>query len=208
MEAMSAALMAACKPVLDTNVVVRGLPFHATEEDGTKFVPVTAKVNAAPPATAELGASSAITGGGKLIVNVAAVEVPPPGAGVETVTIAVPTVAMSAAVMAACKLALETNVVVRALPFHCTVEEEMKLLPVTVSVNAALPANAEPGIRDVTAGAGLLIVNVSALEVPPPGGGVETVTMAVPALAMSAAVMAACRPLLETNVVVRALPFH
>jgi hypothetical protein len=49
--------------------------------------------------------------------------------------------------MAACKLVLETKVVVRVLPFHWTLEEETKLDPVTVNVNAAPPAAAELGLR-------------------------------------------------------------
>jgi len=53
-----------------------------------------------------------------------------------------------------------------------------------------------------------VIVKVAALEVPPPGAGVETVTMAVAATTMSAAVIAAVKLVLETKVVVRALPFH
>ena len=75
-----------------------------------------------------------------------------------TVTIAVPAVATSAAVIAACKLVLETKVVVRAFPFHRTVEEETKLDPVTVNVKAALPTGAELGFRGCGAseGAGLL----------------------------------------------------
>lgn len=50
---------------------------------------------------------------------------------------------------------LETKVVVRALPFHWTVEEEMKLEPMTVRVNAEPPAVAEVGLRDEREGAGL-----------------------------------------------------
>src|SRR6266446_5377322 len=103
------------------------------------------------------------------MVNDSPLLVPPPGAGFITVTVAVPAVAMSAAVMAACKLVLEAKVVVRALPFHCTVEEEMKPVPVTVSVNAAPPACALVGFSDVAVGTGFPMVNVSALEVPPPG---------------------------------------
>ena len=75
-------------------------------------------VNAAPPMMAELGVNKVMAGGGTLVVKVRAPEMPPPGAALTTVTIAVPTVAMSAAVIAACKLVLETKVVVRELPFH------------------------------------------------------------------------------------------
>jgi hypothetical protein len=174
-----------------------------------KFVPVTVSVRPESPANAALGLRDAAVGIGLSIVRFAALEMPPPGVGVETVTMAVPAAAMSAAVIAACKLVLETNVVVRALPFHCTVEEDTKLVPVTVSVNAAPPATAELGLTDSTVGAGLLIVSVNAvLDVPPPGAGVEMVTIAVPAVPMSAAVIAACTLVLETKVVGRELPFH
>jgi hypothetical protein len=206
--AMSAAVMAACKLVLETNVVVRAVPFHWTTEEEMKLVPVTVSVNAESPESTVLGLSDVAAGTGLPIVKVSGLEVPPPGAGVVTVTMALPAVAISAAVMAACKLVLETKVVVRALPFHWIVEEETKLDPVTVSVNAAPPAPAELGFSDVAVGDGLLIVNASGLEVPPPGAGVVTVTMALPAVAISAAVMAACKLVLETKVVVRAFPFH
>ncbi len=53
------------------------------------------------------------------------------------------------------------------------------------------PAVAEVGFRLVVVGTGLLIVKVWALEVPPPGVPVKTVTLAVPAVAMSAARMEA-----------------
>ena len=155
---------------------------------------------------AELGLKRVIVGAS--IVKVKALDVPPPGAGLKTVTAAVPAVARSAAVMALCKLVLETNVVVRALPFHWMEDEEMKFVPVTVSVNAAPPAKAALGLRDAELGIGLLIVNKVEPEVPPPGAALTTVTVAVPAVAMSAAVMAACKLVFETNVVVRAVPFH
>lgn len=115
---MSADVIAACKLVLDTNVVVRAAPFHCTVEEDTKLIPVTVNVKAAPPATAELGFNNDITGAGVLIVNVKGPEVPPPGDALDTVTEAVPTVLMSAAVMAACKVVLETKVVARAVPLH------------------------------------------------------------------------------------------
>jgi hypothetical protein len=52
------------------------------------------------------------------------------------------------------------------------------------------------------------IVKLTPPDVPPPGGSVETVTVAVLAVAMSAALMALCNVVLETKVVVRGLPFH
>jgi hypothetical protein len=94
--------------VFEMKVVVRRLPFQSTTELVSNFVPDMATVNAAPPATAELGVIRVMVGGGGMIVNAAGAEVPPPGAGVETVTEAVPGVAMSAAVIAACRLVLET----------------------------------------------------------------------------------------------------
>jgi hypothetical protein len=70
----------------------------------------------------------------------------------------------------------------------------MKLLPVTVSVKADPPAVAEDGLNDVATGTGLLtalIVKVNPDDVPPPGVGLKTVTVAVPAVAIIAAVMGA-----------------
>ena len=46
----------------------------------------------------------------------------------------------------------------RALPFQCTVESEVKFVPVTVSVKLALPVGAELGLNDATVGTGLLEV--------------------------------------------------
>ena len=59
----------------------------------------------------------------------------------------------------------------------------------TVRVNAELPIVALAGESAVIEGAGLLavIVKLCAFEVPPPGAGVNTVTLALPALVSSAA---------------------
>jgi len=59
-------------------------------------------------------------------------------------------------------------------------------------VNAPLPTAALLGEIEVAVGAGLLMVTVLAAEVPPPGVGVNTVTDAVPVVAISAAVIWAC----------------
>jgi hypothetical protein len=81
-------------------------------------------------------------------------EVPPPGDGFTTVTLAVPAAAMSAAVIAAVTCVLLTKVVVRADPFHFTMEVLTKLLPFTVRVKAAPPAVADAGLRLVIVGTG------------------------------------------------------
>jgi hypothetical protein len=71
-------------------------------------------------------------------------------------------------------------------------------------VNAALPAATELGFRAVSVGEGLSTAKVCPPDVPPPGAGVETVTVAVPLAARSAAVICACSCVLDTKVVVRA----
>lgn len=102
--------------------------------------------------------------------------------------------AMSAAVMAAVNCVALTNVVVLATPLKFTVELAMKLVPVNVSVNAAPPAVPLVGEMDVRVGTGLfamLTLKFTAVEVPPPGVGLVTVTGNDPAVAISAAGMAA-----------------
>ena len=65
----------------------------------------------------------------------------------------------------------------------------MKPLPLTLRVKAAPPETALAGESEAIDGSGLaaLIVNVVALDVPPPGVGLKTVTLALPALPMSPA---------------------
>ena len=66
-------------------------------------------------------------------------QVPPPGGRVTTVTCAVPGLAISAAVIAACTCVLPMNVVVRFEPFHFTCEVATKFEPFTVRVKAEPP---------------------------------------------------------------------
>ena len=77
-----------------------------------------------------------------------------------TVTVAVPAVAISAAVMAAVNCVALTNVVVLAAPLNFTTDVDTKPVPLTVSVKAAPPAVAPVGDREVAVGAGLLMVKV------------------------------------------------
>ena len=114
-----------------------------------------------------------------------ALDVPPPGAGLKTVTDAVPVSAMSAAVIDAVICVALTYVVVRFDPFHRTTELGTNLDPSTVMVKPDPPAVALDGLRLVIPGTGLLIAKFSVLEIPPPGAGLYTVTDAVPAVAIS-----------------------
>src|SRR6266571_7832549 len=96
------------------------------------------------------------------MVNVAAAEVPPPGAGLTTVTLAMPAAAMSVAGIAAVSCVAETNVVARAAPFQFTVEVLTKLLPLTVSTAAGPPADAPDGLMLPRTGTRLFTVVLAA----------------------------------------------
>src|SRR2546426_8585780 len=87
---------------------------------------------------------------GPVMVNVAAFEAL--GPGLTTRTVAVPTVAMSAAAMLAVTWVGLTTVVGRAAPFHWTLAPAAKPLPSTVSVKAGPPAGALRGLSDTTLG--------------------------------------------------------
>src|SRR5713101_6566305 len=126
-----------------------------------------------------------------MMLKARALEVPPPGAGVKTVTCGVPAVTRSVAGMLAVSWVALTNVVVRLPPFHCTTDAGTKPLPVTVRVKAGSPAERVVGEMLVSVGVGLLTLSVAAPEVPPPGAGVETLTLFGPTGAMSAARMVA-----------------
>lgn len=75
-----------------------------------------------------------------------------------------------------------TKVVARALAPKLTNEVETKPVPFTVRVKAAPPALALVGEMVVIVGAGLFTVKLTGLEVPPPGAGLVTVTLKLPAL--------------------------
>jgi len=74
-------------------------------------------------------------------------------------------VAISLAKIAAVSCVALTNVVLRPLPFHCTVEPLTKFVPVTVRANAAAPAVALEGESEAIAGAGFT-VSVAVVETP------------------------------------------
>ena len=91
--------------------------------------------------------------------------------------------------------------------FHWTVEEGKKPVPVTVRVNAGPPAITELGLSAVIAG-GLRTVKVNALDVPPPGGPLKTVMVAVSGVETLDDPSSASSPPLGPGNVGSGLPFH
>jgi len=84
-------------------------------------VPLTVSVKPGLPADAELGERLDIVGSGLgcvFMVKVAEFDVPPPGAGLNTVTFAEPMFCTSAAVICAVNWPELLKPVVRGLPFH------------------------------------------------------------------------------------------
>lgn len=159
--------------------MARDDPFQSTTEPDTKSAPFTVNVKSGLPAAIEAGLNDVVVGAGFRIVKVCEPDVPPPGAGVVTVTEAVPAIVMSELRMVAVIVVVEMNVVARGPPFHSTVEDEMNPVPVSVSVNPAPPAVVEVGDSVISVGAGLralVTVNVWLFDVPPPGVGFVTVT--------------------------------
>src|SRR5450755_4323859 len=137
-----------------TNVVVLALSLKFTTDVVTKFVPFTVNVKAPEPAVALFGCNVVIVGTGLFTVKMAEFDVPPPGAGLVTVTPGVPAVLMSLARMEAVNCVALTKVVARALPLKLTTDEFMKFVPITVSVKPPLPVNANAGCNVVTVGTG------------------------------------------------------
>src|SRR5262245_34062483 len=89
------------------------------------------------------------------MVNFTAVEAPPPGVGLNTVTDGAPAVARSDLAMLAWRTVRLTNVVVRVAPFQRTTDVGTKPVPLTVIVSAALPVVAPVGDKLVIVGVGL-----------------------------------------------------
>jgi hypothetical protein len=151
-------------------VVVRSLPFQRTTELTTKFRPFTSNwpftfgLRTCSPAGAQLGLRELIVGTRFVTLVMAkfmAFEVPPPGAGLVTVTAGAPVEAMAAAGMAAVNWVELTNVTVSAVPPKLTIEAAAKFVPVIVSVKPAPPTAVVFGEIEVIVGVGL----------DPPGGG-------------------------------------
>jgi hypothetical protein len=165
---MSLAGIAAERLVPLTNVVVRGELFHRTTELGTKPVPLTVRVKPAPPAVAEFGLRLLTdgTGFGGVTVNVTPFEVPPPGPGLNTVTVRGPEVEMSLAGIR-CKTCCAPKRRRAVCACQRTMAPETKPLPVTVKVKAPRllqPNRLMPEITGTGLLTGLLMVKVTWFE--------------------------------------------
>src|SRR5262245_26349272 len=124
------------------------VPMLLFPEESATVVPVPAlKLKAA---TKPLGVAE--------MLKVWALEIPPPGAGLNTVTWAVPGAATSEARIFAVNCVGETKLVTRSAPFQRTTELTIKLDPFTVRVNAAAPGGADAGLMLVVAGTGFVLV--------------------------------------------------
>jgi hypothetical protein len=101
------------------------------------------------------------------MVKFTGLEVPPPGAGLVTVTASTPVEVKLEAATAAVNCVELTNVVVGAAPPKLTIEAATKFVPFIVSVKAAPPATALFGELAVIVGVGLG-VGLTVEGVPPP----------------------------------------
>src|ERR1019366_3014156 len=195
---------AALKRVALANVVGNGVPFHRIAAPATKPVPLTFRVNAGPPAVAELGLRLEIEGTGGVTAKVSALE----GALAEltTVMLALPGATVRLAHPAALKRVALANVVGNGVPFHRIAAPATKPVPLTFRVNAGPPAVAELGLRLEIEGTGGVTAKVSALE----GALAEltTVMLALPGATIRLADTAALKRVALANIVGNGVPFH
>jgi len=206
--ARSAAVTSAVNCVELRNVVASVMLLKFTFEPMMKLDPVRVTVVLGLPTGTEVGLMLVNTGRGLMIVKVCGADVPPPGVGVTTVMMAVPTAARSAAGITAVSWVVFTKVVVRAVVLKSTVAPFTKPLPVRVRVVLGLPKGTEVGLMEVSTGTGLMMAKGRVAEMPPAGAGLTMVIEALPGLARSAAGITAVSCVLLTKVVTMAVPLN
>src|ERR1700693_166954 len=129
---------------------------------------------------------------------------PPPGIGLFTETFSVTPCVKSLEGTVVWTSVELTNVVVRTVPFTKTLDDLLKLLPVTARRNASLPTTALEGESAFSCGTGLFTVNVATMDGPLPG--FDTVISGEPAIAIALAGILACNSSTLTNVEVTLVP--
>src|SRR5512132_414142 len=191
-----------------TKVVGRSAPFTRPTELTVNALPVTVTTKDELNAFTDVGEIAVATGAGLSTAKTTAADAPPSASGVYTVTSRLTAMAKSLAAISAVSFVALTNVVGRSKPFHRTMDVGAKFCPVTVSVIAGLPTAALVGAIDASDGGGYWTTKVRASDVPPPGPGETTVTLAGPADARSADEMSAVSWVVLTKLVGRSTPFH
>src|ERR1051326_8621715 len=115
------------------NVVASSTPFHRTVDPEMKLEPYMFRLFAEPPEVVVMGVTQVMRGARfelceEVIRKTAPREERPAGEG-KTLTRAEPALAISDAVIVACNVVLETNVVDRLLPFQYTCDPEVNPPP-------------------------------------------------------------------------------
>jgi len=129
--------------------------FHRTVAPEVKLWPFTVRVKAAPPAVAETGAKKVIAGSALMVNETVADAL---AAGLVTLILAEPAVAIAEAGILAVNCVAATNVVGSGDPFQLTVAPFWKPLPFTVRTNAPEAAARTEGLTVPIIAAGAAIV--------------------------------------------------
>lgn len=185
------------------------MPFHCTTELVANPAPKTSIVLAAPTVRLVgemlwiVGVTGAVT-----IARLAVFECPPPGVGLVTTTLSVPSFAWSATVAANVSVVPLTYVVVRGVPFTNTVEAAIKPVPVTVTVDGdGEPTFRTDGESEIALTGGFTIVTEDTDDTPPPGVAFTAASERLPATEKSVPGSATLTSVGLINVVARAEPF-
>lgn len=154
------------------------------------------------------GEIEVIAAAGLFTLKVAAGDAPPPGGGFCVVITLTELLVRAAAGTAAFTSVALTNTVVRGVVLKTITVQDRNPVPVMSNRVAPDPAMTLEGVLLAMAGAGLLTEKSRAADVPPPGAGFVTVSLAVPGVVKLLAGRVAPRLVAELNVVATATPFN
>lgn len=167
------------------------MPFQRTMDATSKPVPLTVNVAGGAAIGNADGDSDANTGIGRLMVTLTGAEVPPPGDGLKTVKDPLPEFGTDvASTMIVRVVDVDATWVIPVDdPFHRT--DDVLLNPVPVSTTVCVcRAFSVAGATDTRVGIGFSTAIEIVFDVPPPGAGLETVSVAAPAEPRATASMA------------------
>ena len=203
----SAAVRATCNEVELATVVGRADPFHNATELDSNPVPIIIIVAGAPGRTVR-GEMEVIAAVGLVTLKVAAGDVPPPGVGFcVVIELAELPLRAAAGTVAFTSVAL-TKVVVSVVVLKTITVDDKNPVPVMSNGVSPDPATTLAGVILLMAGVGSLTEKSSAADVPPPGAGFTTVSLATAAVVKLLAGRVAPRFVAEVNVVATARPFN